>query len=191
MSLLLFLVTLLVLLLLVLIITLIWALLNNRGSVVVINSGDGATGSKREEKKAEGHATRVINDPLTPPLKMPVNVRTRGEEGEWQQIGTLRRIDRSELSESSESSESTASSEKAVILPLYGRALYSSSDRYEYYAQSDQFHAIKLPLKYRDRSCSSTVGCAELNDGDRVNIAQYRADFEVAIYDNLLPRYIG
>lgn len=102
-----------------------------------------------------------------------INIPTRGEPGEMQQLGVL----------------TTHGNDK--VLPLYGRQLYRGSDSWNYFSSTDKFNPIKLPVRdQRDRNCTDQLGCREVSDGDRVKVPPYGEDFMVSLYSVDSPRYL-
>jgi hypothetical protein len=120
----------------------------------------------------------IANNPYIPPLKehsgLPINMRTRGHPGNFQQMGVL----------------TGQRNGKEVVLPLYGRQTYGGSDYYEYYTASEGYHSYKIPLVKGGRDCTDERGCKEIFDGDDVNVNTYDGSFKANIYKNSLPRYI-
>lgn len=55
---------------------------------------------------------------------------------------------------------------------------------------NDKSNAIKLPMSYNGRSCTSEYGCNELTSGDTVYVEGYNDAFKVTIYENSSLRYI-
>ena len=68
-----------------------------------------------------------------------------------------------------------------------GRETYSGSDRWQYYALSDQFNSARLTVVKNGRECDDTLGCNELYDGDLVIVPDISENlqFKVNIHDNL------
>lgn len=120
----------------------------------------------------------IANNPYVPPLKehsgLPINIRTRGHPGNYQQMGVL----------------TGQRNGKEVVLPLYGRQTYGGSDHYEYYTASEGYHSYKIPLVKNGRDCTDERGCKEIYNGDDVNVNTYGGTFKASIYKNSLPRYI-
>lgn len=120
--------------------------------------------------KRRGKEYEVLDDPLTPPMKQYVNIRTRGQPPEFQQVGVL--------TKEAEGSE--------TILALFGRPVYSGSNKWEYYTGTDKLTSVKLPLVNKNKSCSAMMGCDELYSDDTIYIPQYKATFVVTVYDTAL-----
>jgi len=135
-------------------------------------------------------ATSARNDPLhsdyAPPLKIegggqmsygvPINIKTRGYEGNYSQLGILTKDSGSD----------------AMILPLMGRRSSSGRDKYQYYTMTNTAGNIntKLPVSVKGRSCTSDMGCDEVYNGDTVYVEGYNETFRATIYENALYSYI-
>lgn len=130
-------------------------------------------------------AQMEIPNPLesvyAPPLKseggrgVAINVPTRGPEMEYSQVGILTREQGDDM-----------------ILPLMGRRLASGRDKYQYYTMANGVGSIntKLPLSSKGRSCTASIGCDELFNGDNVFVEGYKDTFHATIYENATLQYI-
>ena len=107
------------------------------------------------------------------PRGLPINIKTRGTNVDYRQLGILTRTNGQE-----------------TILPLMGKPLYSNRSKWQYYTMSDKTNAIKLPMSKNGRSCTSEYGCDELMNGDTVYVEGYKDAFKVTIYENSSPQYI-
>lgn len=126
-------------------------------------------------------------NPLVPPLKdavfypknssdprgIPININTRGFDTSYKQVGVLTRING-----------------KETILPLMGRPLHVNHSKWQYYTMTDKNNAIKLPISYNGKSCTSEYGCNDMYNGDTVYVEGYKDAFKVTMYENDAPRYI-
>ena len=130
-------------------------------------------------------AISARNDPMlseyAPPLKtesygLPINIKTRGYEGNYSQFGILTR----------------SGGMETMILPLMGRRSSSGRDKYQYYTMTNTAGNIntKLPVSVKGRSCSSDMGCDEIYNGDTVYVEGYNETFLATIYENALYSYI-
>ena len=156
----------------------------NRDFVSPVNQGFprwNATGSDANRN--------VFMNPFSPPLKLdrfmppqistidprgvPINVKTRGFDDVYRQVGLLTRVNGRE-----------------TMLPLMGRPLHTNRNKWQYYTISDQNHGIKLPISRNGRSCTGEYGCDDLYNGDTVYVEGYKDAFKITIYENASPRYI-
>ena len=131
----------------------------------------------------------VLLNPYSPPLKLdrfmpsffstidprgvPINVKTRGFNDAYRQVGLLTRLNGRE-----------------TILPLMGRPLHTNRNKWQYYTISDQNQGIKLPISYNGRSCTNEYGCDEIYNGDTVYVEGYNDTFKATIYENGSFQYI-
>ena len=127
----------------------------------------------------------VLLNPYTPPLKderysnchikngMPINIPTQGVETNYRQIGILTKINNDN-----------------TILPLMGKPLITSRDKWNYYCMNDKNNLIKLSVKSKGKSCMSEYGCDSLYHDDIVYIDGYNDAFKVTLYENNTIRYI-
>ena len=130
----------------------------------------------------------VLLNPYTAPLKddrifnndsemcskkIPINIPTQSFDTNYRQLGILTRINGPE-----------------TILPLMGRPLFSNRDKWNFYTMNDKNNMIKLPITFKNRSCTSNIGCDNLYDGDKVHVEGYNDIFRVTMYDNNVMQYI-
>jgi hypothetical protein len=141
-----------------------------------------------KEKVNQDNHRAVYHDVHHPPLKdnefhpelrschskgLPINIKTRGGDVEYRQLGIL-----------------TRGSGKEMILPLMGRPLYSNRSKWQYYTGTDKLNMVKLPVSSNGRSCTGEYGCDELSNGDNIYVEGYNDLFKVTIYDNSRHQYI-
>ena len=117
---------------------------------------------------------------------VPINVETRGPSEDFQQIGML---SKKAVTDTTGENKPGNNSE-TVILPLFGRPTYRGSSNWLYYAASDKFNQVKIPINKNNKDCTDDQGCQEINDGETINIPSYNGDFDVKIYKFDKPRYI-
>jgi len=161
--------------------------LNERAKVIVVNT------PPQQASLNVGLATRQdpFNDPYAPPMKtdglfyppdssdirgIPINIRSRGLNTGYQQIGILTRTN----------------SGSDMILPLMGRRVMSGRDKWQYYTISNSSGNIntKLPISKNGKSCTSEYGCDDINNGDVVYVEGYKDTFVATVYENNLFQYI-
>ena len=116
---------------------------------------------------------RIVNNSNYNGPKIPINVPTQSCNSEYRQIGILTRINGQE-----------------TILPLLGRPLFSNRDKWNFYTMNDKNGMIKLPIRFKNKSCTSSQGCDNLYNGDTVFVEGYSDTFRVTIYDNNSMEYI-
>lgn len=104
---------------------------------------------------------------------VPINIRTRGYDANYKQVGILTRINGPE-----------------TILPLMGRPLHANRNKWQYYTLSDKNNSVQLPLSVNGRSCTQTLGCDEVYNSDTVYVEGYNDAFSVTIYDTATTRYM-
>ena len=105
--------------------------------------------------------------------KTPINVPTQSFDTTYRQIGILTRVNGEE-----------------TILPLLGRPLFSNRDKWNFYTMNDKNNMIKLPISFKNKSCTSDQGCDNLYNGDTVYVEGYKDIFRVTTYDNNVMQYI-
>jgi hypothetical protein len=116
---------------------------------------------------------RIFRRDMSDPRGVPINVPTRTVDSVYRQVGIL-----------------TRSGGPEMILPLMGKPLYSSRDKWNYYTMSNENNMVKLPITYKNKSCTNEYGCDSLYNGDMVYVEGYNDTFKVTVYDNQVMRYI-
>ena len=164
---------------------------SNREKIIIMSNNEPAS---LGPLAAMATRSDPFNDPYAPPLKVnssglgmyiprdsgdirgiPVNVKTRGFETGYQQVGILTRM--------------TGNSD--MILPLMGRQAMTGRDKWQYYTISNSGNLnTKLPISLNGKSCTSEYGCDDINNGDVVYVEGYKDTFRVTMYENNLFRYI-
>jgi hypothetical protein len=124
----------------------------------------------------------VLMNPYAPPLRderylVPINVSTNvgAVDTSYRQVGLLTPL---------------GGSNKDKILPLMGRPLFVSRDKWQYYTMSDQNNSIKLPISRNGRSCTTEYGVDKLYNGDTVYVEGYNQAFKITAYDNDVIKYL-
>jgi hypothetical protein len=143
----------------------------------------------------------TLANPYAPPLKdvfaphtnagsgIPINMATNTGatvNTSYQQIGLLTKAD----SSNSSNSNSSGSSSDPVIMPLMGKPLFTSRDKWLFYTISDKNNAMKLPIIVKGRNALSEIGVDNVYTGDTVFVQGYNNDFKVTLYENSTPQYI-
>tara|TARA_B100000424_G_scaffold259850_1_gene243125 strand:+ start:146 stop:841 length:696 start_codon:yes stop_codon:yes gene_type:complete len=136
--------------------------------------------------------TQRVHNPLYPPLKtntffthnhpshshqhgIPINIRTRGEPTGYQQIGAL--------------VENTGDTNKK-LLSLFGQETWAGSNKWNYYAVSDGYQGVKVPISIDNRNCMDEYGCRDIRSDDDIPIVGYQNTFKANVYKNDAPKYI-
>ena len=131
----------------------------------------------------------VLLNPYAPPLRderymvadprrgMPINQSTSIDavDTEYRQMGLL---------------TPTRGDTNGKMLPLMGRPLFVSRDKWQYYTMSEQRNSIKLPISRNGRSATTEYGVDKLYNGDVVYVEGYNEPFKVTNYDNDVIKYI-
>tara|TARA_Y100000817_G_C16862364_1_gene546418 strand:- start:318 stop:821 length:504 start_codon:yes stop_codon:yes gene_type:complete len=104
--------------------------------------------------------------------QMAINVPTRGEPPEYQQVGIIK----------GEGDEN--------IKPLYGRQTYRGSNQWNYFTSLDSHLATKIPVYLGDSDCTDERGCKELNKDDTLSMGEQGPEYTASIYGTVAPRYI-
>ena len=76
------------------------------------------------------------------------------------------------------------------ILPLMGRPLYTSRQKWQYYTISNQHNNVKLPISVKGKSALNDYGVDELYNGDTAYVEGYNDAFKVTVYDNSTIKYL-
>lgn len=84
----------------------------------------------------------------------------------------------------------TNQTSKDNILPLMGRPLFTSRQKFQYYTVSNQHNNVKLPISINGKSGLDEYGVDELFDGDTIYVEGYDDVFKVTKYDNGTMRYL-
>jgi hypothetical protein len=142
----------------------------------------------------------VLRNPYEPPLsddnpmlfpppqyRVPINISTNpgAVDTSYRQVGIL-----TPHSSRHSSGHSSGKEDKNRIIPLMGRPLFVSRNKWQYYTMTDKTNSIKLPILYKGRSCTNEYGCDELVGGEHIYVEGYGEAFKVTKYDNDTIRYI-
>lgn len=116
---------------------------------------------------------RLINTDNYNGPRMPINQATQSHDTSYRQIGILTRVNGGE-----------------TMLPLMGRPLFSNRDKWNFYTMNDKNNMIKLPITFKNKSCTNDQGCDNVYNGDKVYVEGYNDIFKVTVYDNNVMQYI-
>jgi hypothetical protein len=119
---------------------------------------------------------------------IPINMATNTGatvNTSYQQIGLLTKADPDNRSKSGSNSGS-----EPVIMPLMGKPLFTSRDKWLFYTISDKNNAMKLPIIIKGRNALSEIGVDNVYTGDTVYVQGYNDQFKVTLYENSTPQYI-
>ena len=150
-------------------------------------------------------------------VPIPINVRTRGYEPEFSQLGILVR-DRGSSEQDRDSrngnigrakyqatfgarddpNDTTHVNPRAdssslydnQILPLMGRRVLNGRDKYQYYTLGGAGGNAKLPIQVRGRNAMDENGVDEIMNNDRTFVPGYGHAYRADIYQNALYRYL-
>tara|TARA_B100001094_G_C18134841_1_gene774457 strand:- start:764 stop:1270 length:507 start_codon:yes stop_codon:yes gene_type:complete len=104
--------------------------------------------------------------------QMSINVPTRGEPPDYQQIGII----------TGEGDEN--------IKPLYGRQTYRGSNQWNYFTSLDSHLSTKIPVFFEGDDCTEERGCKEIRKNDTLNMSETGNQYSASIYNTISPRYI-
>jgi hypothetical protein len=112
-----------------------------------------------------------------PPNTVPINVSTNisAVDTTYRQLGILTPLN---------------GTNKDNILPLMGRPLYTSRQKYQYYTISNQHNNVKLPVSVKGKSGTNEYGVDQVFTGDTVYIEGYNDAFKVTTYDTETIKYL-
>ena len=116
---------------------------------------------------------RIYNNSNFNGHRLAINVPTQSVNTNYRQIGILTRVNGPE-----------------TILPLLGRPLFTNKDKWNFYTMNDKNGMIKLPVRFKNKSCTSCQGCDNVYSGDTVYVEGYSDTFRVTVYDNNTLEYI-
>lgn len=113
---------------------------------------------------------------------IPINVATSSAINTgYRQTGILTKANQA---------SNNANNDSPVILPLMGRPLFTSRDKWMFYTISDKNNSMKLPIVIKGRNALSEIGVDNVYDGDTVYVQGYNETFRVTLYENSTPQYI-
>ena len=131
----------------------------------------------------------VLLNPYTPPLRderyfggrVPINISTNvgAVDTAYRQVGLLTPVQRHGHGHG-----------QVKILPLMGRPLFTSRDKWQYYSMSDQNNSVKLPIIFKNRNATNENGVDKIYNRDIVYVEGYNEAFRVTEYENDTIRYL-
>jgi len=137
----------------------------------------------------------MLNNPYVPPLKneniytsygdvrpdIPININTRHHDASYRQVGLL----------SPEAGGNGAGNNlKDNLIPLMGRPLDRSRDKWNFYTINNSNNSLKLPVVHKGKSCTNEYGCDNLYNGDTIYVEGLKQPYKVTMYDNDTMRYL-
>ncbi len=114
---------------------------------------------------------RVFPFNLDPRGAIPINISTSAVDTTYRQVGILKRVNGPEM-----------------LLPLMGRPLFTNRDKWQFYTLNE--NNIKLPVTFKQKSCTSEYGCDNVYTGDSVYVDGIDAVFKATMYDSAVYKYI-
>jgi len=133
----------------------------------------------------------VLLDPYAPPykderyfvegprVKVPINISTNvgavPQDTNYRQMGIMTPLN---------------GTTKDNILPLMGRPLFTTRDKWQYYTISNQHNNVKLPISFKGRSALTDYGVDQIYSGDTVYVEGYNDAFKVTTYETDTIRYL-
>jgi hypothetical protein len=111
---------------------------------------------------------------------LPVNRLSRGVPDAYQQVGVL----------TTPGGTDNSGTPTRTILPLFGRAVDSGRNKWNYYTRTDGMNPVQVPIQFKRRNCDDDVGCDEVTDGDNVGVPIMGQSFTANIYRYSTPRYL-
>ena len=137
----------------------------------------------QHEQQQHDQNTKNTTDTIFKEPTRAINIPTRGEQPEIQQVGILSKIG------IDNSNQKPGDNDKTAVLPLLGAPTYRGSNRWIYWTATDKYNQIKIPISNKGRPCENT-GCEEIYDGDQINVPELNGIFNVKLYNNSKLRYI-
>ena len=137
---------------------------------------------------------RALADPMYPPLQRNpefsdpeinrrINIKTRGDGGPYQQVGSIHKT-----TNINQDGTSPGSNNDSQVLPLFGKPSYNGSNHWNYYTVTN--NNVKIPITVNGKDCTDDRGCYEFDDDITLNIEELNGEFKVKKYNFDKPRYI-
>lgn len=149
------------------------------------------------------YAKDILNNPYVPPLKsenihtsygdirpdialhygkIPININTRHYDSDYRQVGFL--------SPDAGGNGGHGNTLKDNLIPLLGRPLDRSRDKWNFYTISNSNNSLKLPVVHKGKSCTNEYGCDNLYNGDSVYVEGIKQPYQVTLYDTDTMKYL-
>jgi len=150
---------------------------------------------QQQQQQQQQQSNAIEEDKIVQPIYVtPINVQTNvgAVNTSFEQVGILtlqyKRQDREKEGKRERERKREGKRERE------SRPLFVNRDKWQYYSMSDQFNAVRLPLRVRGRSCMNEYGCDRLCDGDIVYVDAYDAPYRCSLYNttnnSMRMRYI-
>jgi hypothetical protein len=161
-------------------------------TVVVVNRGSGAAAPPPVVVNADPRFAPLVPERSygAPPDRgfaipagvgaMPVNTLTRGVPDAFQQVGLL----------TAPGGTANSASPTRTVLPLFGRAVDTGRNRWNYYTRTDGMNPVQVPVQFKRRNCDDDNGCDEILEGDNVGVPVLGQSYVANIYRYSTPRYV-
>ena len=131
----------------------------------------------REQTESQVYRNRV-QDKLEEPARdyqnsrgLPINIRTRGRELPFQNMGFLYR----------DETDTNYNKDDVNRLMLFGRPQWSGSNKYDYYVTTPENNSIKIPIEDDND---------EIFDGDTIQVTGFSGTFKIKLYEYKEYNYI-
>jgi hypothetical protein len=142
------------------------------------------------------YAKDMLNNPYVPPLKneniytsygdirpnVPINVSTRHYDSSYRQVGFL--------SPEAGGNGGHGNTLKDNLIPLMGRPLDRSRDKWNFYTINNSNNNLKLPIVHKGKSCTNEYGCDNLYNGDTVYVEGLKQPYKITMYDTDTMKYL-
>ena len=135
----------------------------------------------REQTKLQSQSQvfrNRVQDKLEEPARdyqnsrgLPINIRTRGRELPFQNMGFLYR----------DETDTNYNKDDVNRLMLFGRPQWSGSNKYDYYVTTPENNSIKIPIEDDND---------ELFDGETIQVTGFSGTFKIKLYEYKEYRFI-
>jgi hypothetical protein len=132
---------------------------------------------------------------MIPQNSIPINMQTNvgAVDTNYRQVGILTkarglRKQQRKKGDDNYYNDSKDSDSKEIIIPLMGRPVLTTRDKWQYYTMTK--NNIKLPIIRDGKNASNEYGVNEIFDRDVVRVEGYEEEFKVTMYENSVIRYL-